>query len=563
MKKMIVLFFTLLLLTNAVLAESFKSPDLLVDTQLNSDWSGILVSRIRRLLKNFGVQDPFRQKFDEPIIISQSAIKDYLNPSAVELVSDLGQVIGMDMLNGQTQVTLKGLEYDIRGFKTALKAADEQKDGVSISSDFSASKVKISADKVTLTLMLPGKKISLPLINIDIIKPIIIASEEKLINFFAQLKIKNGQDKYQLILEKADFENMATVLLDQGGIILDFEDIVVPQLSVHAGSRSVKFDSKKIKDLIVSKRDGLKSLLTAQFAAMLKSGLAENMLKAINKAAFNKEYVIDTGDLKTLLQIDSIKADSERNHLVTTLSGDFCVNSKFKEFTKDCIHHKDTQISPSRIGLRNHLESLDLMKNFVDRGDANIVASISEDYVNKILVSTFDAGLWNNMLDKAGVKLGPNKMFFRLDKKNSNNGTLYLDVLYTPKKMERLAVGAKEVRFPLVLNAGLKIKQENQVPVFVIHIAELDTSDEMLLNGRPDLGVVSSIKELRFKKKVLEAIRKETASLANNDVLELHYPELKGLGLDSVDFISDGEGRMNALLLLRDTSGPAIPISED
>ena len=133
----------------------------------------------------------------------------------------------------------------------------------------------------------------------------------------------------------------------------------------------------------------------------------------------------------------------------------------------------------------------------------------------------------------------------------SSLSALYLDLLYTPKKIERLAIGAKEVRFPLVLKAGLKIRHEDNMPVFVVHIAEIDTSDEMLLKGRPEIGVVSNVNQLRFKKKVLKTIRSETASLANQDVLELKYNELKNLGLETVDFVSDGNGRMNAMMSLK------------
>jgi hypothetical protein len=557
MKKLIVFFLSFSILAGEVRAQKFESPDLLIDTQLNSDWSGILVARLRRLLKNFGVQDPFKQKFEEPMIVTEALVQDYLNPSAKELLSDLGQVIGMDILNGKTQVSLHGLQYDIRGFKTELKAAEDTKDGVSISSDFSASKVRVVADKVTLSLLLPGKK-SLPLINIDIINPEIVASEERLINFFAQLRIRDNQDKFNLVLEKANFENMATSLLDQGnGLNLDFAQIIVPELSIKAGPKTLKFDSKKIEKLLLSKRDAFKSLLIGQFAAILKGGMAADMLKVLNKVEFNKNYWIDSSVMQSGVKIESIKTDSLRNHLEATLTGDFCTNEKFKTFGSKCVENRVSPLAPSRITLDNHKESLNLMKDYVDRGEANIVISISEDYVNKVLFTTFDAGLWNDMFKEAGVKLGPNKMFFRMDEKNSSYGTLYLDLLYTPKKIERLAIGAKEVRFPLVLKAGLKIKQDKQVPIFVIHIADIDTSDATLLNGKPEIGVVSSVHKLRLKKKVLQAIRSETASLANKDILDLQYPELRGLGLDTVDFVSDGEGRMNALLLLKDTTGAA------
>jgi len=239
------------------------------------------------------------------------------------------------------------------------------------------------------------------------------------------------------------------------------------------------------------------------------------------------------------------------------MSGDFCPSEFYKSQGEDCILNKVTRPVKSRITPALNEESTRIMRSDIDRGNANIVVSISEDYINKLLVSTYDAGLWDTMLADAGVKMGPNKVFIRMDEKGSNSGTLYMDMLYTVKKIERLAIGAKEVRFPLVMKVGLRIKQEKQIPTFIINMESIDTSDATLLNGIPEMGVVSNIHTLRLKKKVLSALRKETAGLANTDVLELRYPELRGLGLDKVNFVSDGNGRMNALLLLQANDGKA------
>ena len=258
MNKLIALFLALTILTGQVHAEAFLAPDILIGTRLDSDWSEILVSRIRRLVKNFGHADPFNQKFDQPLIVSEAKVQDYLNPSAKELINELGHLLKMDFLNGQTQVAIHGLHYNVRGFKTELNASEDKVDGLSIGSDFSASKVRVSADKVTLSLLIPGLN-SLPIINIEIIKPVIMASEDKLINFFAKIQIKDNAKSYKLLLEDADFSRMSSCLLeDQNNITLDYESIVVPNVSVKIGNKTVKFDPKKLKLLLILKKMDLK-----------------------------------------------------------------------------------------------------------------------------------------------------------------------------------------------------------------------------------------------------------------------------------------------------------------
>jgi hypothetical protein len=561
MIKLITFALTLSVFSAQVYAQSFMAPDILVETRLDSDWSGLLVNKIRRLMKNFGQQDPFTQRFEQPILVSEAKVGDYLNPSAKELLKDLSRMLKMDFLNAQTQVTIHGLRYDVRGFKTEFNATEDKIEGLSVSSNFSASKIMVSADKVTLSLLIPGKN-SLPFINIEIMKPVITAAEEKLINFIAKIQLRNTNETFKLLLEDSDFTSMVSSLVGSSGSIkLDFQSIVVPNVSIKIGHQQVKFDPKKIEDLIRSKKDGIKGLLIGQVSSLLNGGMGGDMLKAMNNIEFAKEYWIDSSTIQSQLKIDSFTSPDIANLVEVQMSGDFCPPALYQTVGKKCIHNKVTQPIASRITKKVHANSLQTMRSLIDQGNANIVVSISEDYVNKVLIATYDAGLWNDMLKKSGVMLGPNKVFIRMDEVGSNTGSLYMDVIYTPKKLERLAIGAKQVRFPLVFKVGLKIKQDNLIPTFIIHIAELDTSDETLLNGKPEMGVVSNLYSLRLKKKVLATLRAETAGLENTDVLELQYPEFRGLDLDKVSFVSDGYGRMNALILLKDDETRASPVS--
>jgi hypothetical protein len=554
MKKLITLVLAFTILSGQVQAQAFTSPDVLINTKLDADWSGILVQRIRRLMSNFKEQDPFRRKFEKPIIVSEAKVNDYLNPSTRELLRELGHMLEMDVLNAKTQVTLHGLKYAVKGFKTELSATEDKSDGLSVSSDFSASKIRVSADKVTLALIMPGKN-ALPVINIEVIKPKIIADENNLINFFAKIQIQDNKDSFKLLLEEANFSNLATGLVDkQDGITLNFESIVVPKVSIKVGNKELKFDPKKIEALINSKRDAIKGLLIAEVASFLVSGPGSDILKAVNKVEFAKEHWIDSSSILSQLKIDSFKNENNSDLVEVKLSGDFCPRELYNAQGSKCIENKVTRPMKSRISEANHKDSVNTMRDAIEHGSANIVVSISEDYVNKVLVATYDAGLWNKMLLDAGVMMGPNKPFITMDEKGSSSGTLYMDMLYTPKKLERMAIGAKQVRFPLAIKVGLRIKEENMVPNFIIHMDSIDTSDEILLNGKPELGVVSNIHTLRLKKKVLASIRLETASLANKDILELRYSKLGGLGLDKVDFVSDGQGRLNALILLKEKS---------
>lgn len=552
MKKLITLFFTLIFLSLTVSAQSFQSPDILVDTKLKSDWSGMLVSKIRRLLRNYGQADPFRAKFDKPLTVVESQVQQYLNPEAKELLTELGLMLEMDFLHGETKVVVHGLRYDVKGFNTNLKLTDEKNNGVTIAADFAASNVRVNADKIVLSLMIPGKK-ALPAIEIEIIKPIVVASEESLVNFFSKIRLKSETDAFKLKMEEANFENMAHGLLNNESVSLNFSSVIVPKVSIKIGNKELKFDQKKIEKLIFSKKEAIKGLVLAQFSSLLEKGFGAQALKAMDDMGFKKEYWINTVAIQSYMKFNSFKSFANGEHVLAHLDGDFCTITSYNAVKENCVNQKVTKTPKSRLNEKDHQASLDNMQEMVEDGDANIVVSISEDYVNQVLAATLDAGLWNKMLDKAGVMLGENKPFLRLDKKDSKTGTLYMDMVYTPKKIQQMALGTKQVRFPLALQVGLEILQDKRVPIFKLFVKDIDLSDDMLLNGRPELGVISNVGKLRFKKKVLETLRAETKDLPNTEIVRLNYPALRGLDLDKVDFQSDGLGRMNALILLKES----------
>jgi hypothetical protein len=211
-----------------------------------------------------------------------------------------------------------------------------------------------------------------------------------------------------------------------------------------------------------------------------------------------------------------------------------------------------TPTSVSRIDKDQHHESLEKMKTIIDKGDGNLVASISEDYVNKLLVTTYDAGLWKKTLDEAEVELGSQKVFVRLSEQG-DVANLYLDVKYKFKKFEGFLIGKKGIRFPLVLKVAIRIEKRNGIPVMVIRLKGSDLTDKTLLAGLPDMGLESTIRDVPiFKKQIVQKIRQKIEKMHHTDVIDLRYPELKGLGLETVHFMSDGNGRMNAIMKLED-----------
>lgn len=531
-----------------VSADTFKSPDILIDSRLDYDWSSVLISKFRVLLKNYKVADPFNNRFDAPIVVSEDVVGNYLPEESKGLIQDFGDAVGLNVLKAKTKVTLHGLAYDVSGFKTNMKAAQKASDGLILGTNFSASEVNVTADKVSLSLVIPGKNNS-PVFNVDIIHPVISASEEEIINFFTEVKIKDQQDHFKLQIVKANFDTMAKGLLKHPeSLEFSYERINIPSVSLKVGSKTVDFSQSKIQGIIRENHQAIKGILLAQIASTLNSDTTKAAFKVLENYKIKKEFWLNTAVLNGQFKISDFSSYGPGDSLAVNMPGDFCTAQKFNQLNAECVRNKITQTAVSRLTSKLHSESISQMKEMMSRGEANLVVSISEDYLNKLLVTTYDAGLWKSALEEAGVELGPNKVILRMDKRGES-GTLIMDVLYKPKKMEKVMTGSTQIRFPLVIDVAVRIENRDNVPTVLVRLNDVDTSDETLINGRPNDGIMSTVKDVpRFKTKVAAAIREKISALRNKDIIELGYPELKGLGLDKVDFLSDGNGRMNAIL---------------
>lgn len=534
-----------------VSAEVFKSPDILIDSKLDSNWSGVLFSRFRTLAKNFKMSDPFSNRFPGPIEVDKK-VEELLPESSKAFLKDFGHAIGLNVLHAETKVTLHDFFYDVRGFKTNLRASEPLADGLIVGTDVSASMVALSAQKISFSLVVPGPK-NLPVINVDLINPVIRAAEDDLIKFFTQIKIQDQKDYYKLQIQKANFDEMTQGLLDNPTKVeLNYQAIEIPEISLKVGSKTIQFNKEKIAGFLRSKHEAIKGILLTQVANQLQTNTPETAFRVFEQFKLSKEYWIKSSIMESQIQLAKFTSSNRGSNLQINMPADFCTTERFALLKKNCVSNKITKISDSRLTEVLHSKSVKGMKSLMSSGEADIVASISEDYLNKLLVTTYDAGLWKQTLDESGVVLGPNKVTMRLNKKG-DTGTLFMDVIYQPTQLERIMTGSKVIRFPLALDVSVRIEKHDGDAVVIVRLNDVDTTDDTLINGKPEENMISTVKDIpRFKTKVAASIRQRIGGLRNKDIIELRYPELNDLGLEKVDFFSDGNGRMNAVMKLED-----------
>jgi hypothetical protein len=550
MKKILLLSLTLLTLTAS--AKPFQSPDIVVVTKLDKDWSSFLVSKVRRLLRNFNILDPFLYNYDGSLTVSDTTLGTDLPTASRSVINDFGNILGLDIFNTKTKVSLHGFQYEVKGFKTDLKAIENDGGNFKAKMNFSASEIYVEAGKISLDVVIPTQDgRTTPVITIDIVKPVIRSSNENLVNFFAQLQIIDAGTQMNLKIDELNLDQLTKNLI-ASSISIDYERINIPRISVRIGNRTVNFDPRKIQNYLRRNHEGIKGFILSQTAKILKRGVSDALLALVQRYKVDKKFWLPTPSVRSQLEITKFTGFPNSNDLVINLMGDFCTISGYDIYKDGCVFKKLTGTAPSRLTPGLHNQSMQILHDFMLRGEADMMASASEDYLNKHLAGTIDAGLWKEALDTSGIKLGPNKITLRLNK-IGDTGMLVLDGIYKMKRFEQIATGVREIRFPLVLNVGIRFENKEDIPTLIIRSHSVDTTDSVLMNGIPELGIESSIGRVsRFRSKVLKAIREALAGFNNKDILPIPMQELSGLSLEDADFHSDGKGRIYGILKLED-----------
>jgi hypothetical protein len=518
--------------------------DLILNTKLSTDWSAIVLSKIRHYMLTNKLNDPFNYKFDKTIEL-ESGLDGQFDSNTKDLIENFSSLFGLKILNSSLHFSIVGLGYSMSEFSADLKTATKSTEGLTLALDFSAEKLRLSADKIIIGLKVPsmnGGRVAL--FNVEILSPTLKASSLDLVAFFVKARVENEEDNFKFKIKETNFTELAQNLIEKSdGFKLNYK-ISIPKAEVRVGNHSIVISQEKILKLLADNELSIKSLILSQFSNLLKRGQAERLVKLVEGIQLKKDFWLDT-QIKSVFKLDKIKGHLENTHLSFFVAGDFCKPENFVTVRFECPQFNNYTPPASRLTPETYQQSVAFMQNLIRESDAAILLSASEDYINKLLLGTFHNGLWDKSLSENGIELGPAKLIARLDHPGKT-ASIYLDIVKRISGINRAALGSKFVRFPLLVKTSMSIeKNQGEIPVLIIRAEEVELDDELLLKGRPDLGMESNVKKLRLKKKVLSVIKSEIQQLNNTVLVKFKLPMFQGLGFENIIFESDGVGRVN------------------
>ena len=531
----------------SVAATVGRTPDILIQSKVDQVWSSYLIDRLRTLFANTQVEDPFNIQFKNDEVVTSAILPSDLAPDQKELFTELALSMGMDIDQSKIQVVTKGLSYNVAKVSPSIRPvmADGHLLGLQSDLDLSFSGVQVAAQEVDLSLMVAPKEGGAPFeyLKVALIKPLVHVDPTAVLDFSCRLMPVVAETMSFKVLQSSFVDLQDFLLKNDTKVAFSPGVVSMDPITLHVGPRTHVITAEKVSKIIDQNQMVIKKLLINQFAEALTTGLGDSFLKLI----FDQPYATDVwlpSEVYSKIKVNSIR-DANVDEMAVDLSGSFCGAADFKKYGDSCDQFE--KFWPDvRTTAHDRLKvSKAMMTDVLAAKNANLVASVSEQYINRLVRKTIEMGLWKDVLPK-GADIGPLGGFLILDEAG-DSFNFYLDLLYTGSHFDKAVIGKKTLRIPVSMKVSMKIVNHDvdgkSVPAisFIVHSA--DTSMDFLMKGLPEYGLVSDMPHLRFKKKIAAAMTKELSPYYEKEILKIDFPVITGLGLEQAVFRSDGQGR--------------------
>ena len=580
MKKLLVL--TLLMLSQLVVAASKHNPDILVYTRTETQWNVFLLKEFRTFMNNLAMDiDPYSYQHNEDLIYGEENIDHYISEDAHRLMNAISTGTGIEVLNTVPELKIQSLGYTVGTINPKINPVEDIKGNVILKSDISLEKVHAFAKEISLTFVLgkDEKGLNLPSPEIKIINPRIILNKGKQIAFGLDVELREKREAIALHFHNGDFARLTQLMKEDPDLIdIQYDGIEIPEISLQIMGRNINPRVDKVLEIVENHKQSLKVILMDQLRVLFEKDGAMEIFKHFSGTSFNRDYWIVSSSesmFPLFLGIQDFSVPM-KGVLAAELKGDFCTTNNYVAVGTDCVNSRVTQAPKTTISKADFSYSKTLINStFKSDKDVKFLASISEDYLNKAIVTTVDFGIWAQILEEMEIEFGEKGVLVQLDKEGKN-ATVALDVIYDVGKIAGFVLKKIKLRFPVILDATIRAQEyeiEEEVDGvltksmkshIVFTINNVNLNDEVLLYGHKEYGFPSNVQNVRkflgLRNTVVKKIKKELfdykapsapenfAKWKGVDLPPLLLPEIQDMYLEKMELNSDAHGRLNIIL---------------
>ncbi len=332
---------------------------------------------------------------------------------------------------------------------------------------------------------------------------------------------------------------------------LTVDQIRVNPIIVKLGAltRTVQFED--FKPLIQKRMNTILGQVIGIVGDSLKTTLGPLILNTAFSLSTRSAIEVSSESIYTRYQTAQFEQPLQ-NQLKLDIIGDMCTQALYNQVKSECIQ-KTPVPAPVRIIQEADQEKA---KNEVTaklaQGEADVALSASEEYLNRILKTSADAHLMDDMLKENNLILGEKGMFVVFNQA-TKTPDLYLDLIYSGegKGVENLFVNERHsLHFPLRMSTSLSFENRDGIPYMILKIEKLMSNIDEIMHGVPEYNLTSEL-TLVLKKKVAKKILKMADKIENKTAMEMSLPMFQDIGLEKTWYEVSSHGRVNLYFKLQ------------
>lgn len=518
----------------------------MLKSRFDIESSKAFIGHLRTFLINNDFGDPYQQVLKRKITIDLSEAMEEIPEDTQRWIKELQGLLKLELFDSRFNLVIEGLGYGINDFNTEfIPVSPRNSNRVEYVTHNHLNGLRLHADKISFEIALNQTQLKNPIkFQIELIRPEFIIDPELEAELPMGWYTSIEKDLIRLDLHSINLQSVFSKIVKKPYLI-DFssKELILPEVSIKIGRKEVKIDQQKLMTFLSSRENDLKQGILTILNTHMNSKLS-NIIKDSPRVLTAPKDIVFNNVVNGSLSFFEMK--SNRTGLIEFNLGGFFCDSPIVFPEKTC-QGKIPGKGKRKIDQATYERSSRLLNRLLIENSANIALSMSEDYLNQVIQATINGGLWDNMLKERELRLGSESVFV-LAEDYGNTFSLYLDVIKKLTRTQRILVGRSELRFPVKLKIYLKTEEIDGIPNFKIVVREVSTNEKTLLDGFPEYNLVSDVKYVRFRGKVINTIMNDLKDFDNDELINFEIPELKDSYFQKLNFFSDGLGRANATI---------------
>jgi hypothetical protein len=535
--------------------------DLILQTRVDSPSLDFLIDKTRVIMSNDGMSDGLSGTTTFADI--NITMKDLLNDASyLALAGSIGKDFHMDVKNAILRVRIPSLTYKVK----------------TVHVDPHQLSVQDPALDLTTTAQIQGIEIGLPQgLQLDFmmtnpatkqvesyftayVEASTITLPDSLPPIQFNLAIEAIRDqKFTFKLKSYDLSSLPGYVTTHLHDILEVANstqkpITADQIKVNPVvmkldarlTRSYSFDT--FKPLVQKEIPTIINDVFLSIGKSLQTTLGPSILKSVFSSSIKSDLSIAYDSLYARFS-SALFFQPNSQQLALGISGDLCTGALYKQFTEACVDHESAFVPPRILSAEDQQKGKDDVSVKLASGQADVALSVSEDYLNRLIKTTLETGMWD-ALKKHNISIGPKGAFLIFDEVGQNP-QIYLDLIFSGDSTwpEKWVINAKHpIRFPLRMTTGIDFKVVDKIPHVYLSTGKLISDVDEIVNGISQYDMPSHLVPLIRKdiaKTIIKMITDTKDGFENYQFEDMDLPIFKDIGLETTSHETSQYGRLN------------------